>query len=153
MYHQFLLLDLTNFVFVKHIFTTCQRFVANKSANSSFLGGCSDYFSVWNSWIFENLSLKWLCEDASGGCDVAHPNPSRREVDWVCIYWRALGPSARTFWGGLGCATLLGPFLRTSTDSDSPRPVRPVRSKLLAVTGFIHSKTVNWVRFFQKMLI
>ena len=29
-----------------------------------------------------------------------------REVGWASVYWRALGPFARTFWGELGYATL-----------------------------------------------
>ena len=47
----------------------------------------------------------------------------------------------------------LGPFLRSSTDSDFPRPVRPVRSQRLAATDFIHNKAVNPVRFLQKMFM
>jgi len=41
---------------------------------------------------------------------------------------------------------LWSPFLWSSTDSDFPRPVRPVRSQSLAATDFIHSQAVNWVR-------
>ena len=41
---------------------------ANKSKINQI---CSDYFWVWYSWIFENLSLKWLWEDAGGGCNEA----------------------------------------------------------------------------------
>ena len=46
-----------------------------------------------------------------------------------------------------------GPLLRNSTDSDFPRPVRPVRSQRLAATDFIHNKAVNPVRFLQKMFM
>jgi len=43
----------------------------------------SNYFSMRYSWIFENLSLKWLCEHAGGGCNVTCPNPPPNSLaDW-----------------------------------------------------------------------
>jgi len=56
---------------------------------------------------FQNLSLKCLWDGSGVGCNVAQPNPPLREVGWASVHWRALGPSARIFWGELGYATLL----------------------------------------------
>ena len=64
------------------------------------------FFPLWDLWIFENLSLKCLWDGSGVGCNVAQPNSRRREVGWASVYWCALGPPARTFWRGLGCATL-----------------------------------------------
>ena len=47
----------------------------------------------------------------------------------------------------------LGPFLRSATDSDFPRPVRSVRRQRLATAAFVQSKPVNWARFLQKMFM
>ena len=48
---------------------------------------------------------------------------------------------------------LLGPFLRSATDSDFPKPVRFVRRQRLAATLFARSKPVNWVRILPKMFL
>jgi len=44
----------------------------------------------------------------------------------------------------------LGPFLRSATHTDFPRPAR---SQRLAATDFILIKAVNWLRFLPKMFI
>ena len=44
--------------------------------------------------ILENLSLKWLQKDDEERCILARLTFPRREVGWVGVYCRTLGPSA-----------------------------------------------------------
>jgi len=48
---------------------------------------------------------------------------------------------------------LLGPFLRSDTETDFPRPVRSVIRLHFAATVFVRSKPVNCVRILPKMFI
>ena len=48
---------------------------------------------------------------------------------------------------------LLGPFLRSDTDTDFPRPVRSAKRLRFAATVFVRSKPVNWVRILAQMFV
>jgi len=53
-------------------------------------------------------------------------------------------------WAILEQSAHLGPFLRSATDSDFPRPVRSIKRLRFAATMFARSKPVNWVRILQR---
>jgi len=46
-----------------------------------------------------------------------------------------------------------GPFLRSDTETDFPRPVRSAKRSRFAATVFVRSKPVNWVRILPQMFM
>jgi len=46
-----------------------------------------------------------------------------------------------------------GPFLRSDTEADFPRPVRSAKRSHFAATVFVRSKPVNWVRILSQMFM
>jgi len=72
-----------------------------------------------------------------------------RHPNFQVVKWKS------TFiWKMLSQAMFLhhwGPFLRSATYSDFPRPVRSVRRQRLAATVFARSKPVNGVKILPKM--
>jgi len=59
----------------------------------------------------------------------------------------------RNQWGWHYSKRVWGPFLRSATDSDFPRPVRSDKRSCFAGTVFARSKPTNWVRILPKMFM
>ena len=85
------------------------------------------------------------------------------------VIWRVPVPSVRVFakepskeapilsfgciWMRCTGVRILGPFLRSATETDFSRQVRSVKRSRFAATVFVRSKPVNWVRILPKMFM